>query len=119
MTDKHKNVKLTRISLGRDSVGYYISVIYEYEDERGFHELRVPRILLPIDENKFPNISVPDYSIGDRFSVMIDIGFGPAYIYKDTDKDTFIEDILVQEKIHRMTITEIENKLGYRIEIIE
>lgn len=119
MANNPKNVELTNFKLWRDNKDYYLSATYRYEDDRGIHELYIPKIYLMIKRNVFPTISIPDVGNGDWFTPMVDIGFGPACLLRGGDENQFVIDTLIKEKIHKLTINDIENKLGYRIEIIE
>lgn len=98
--------KLKRLELKKDGSGYYLSAIYEFENEAGVH-----RAIFPIELLNSPVISREDW----RCPGKIDLGFGelplegdPGYTIKT-----------IREKVHDVTIEEIEKKLGYKIRIVK
>lgn len=95
---------------------YFGKVVYQVEDERGIWEETYPRIRLPILQSTQPKIDIVHGIIGDIAT--IDLGFGELPLKMD-DTKSYAERKLVKEKIHDMTIAEIEKKLGYRIKIVD
>lgn len=106
-----KSNKLKRLELKKDDSGYYLSAIYEYENEAGVHRAIFPKIRLPIELLNAPVISREDW----RSPSKIDLGFGELPL--EGDPGFTIKTIC--EKIHDVTIEEIEKKLGYKIRIIK
>ena len=103
-----------------DSV-WYMELTYEYEDNRGKHRCIIPKAEFPIFQHKnpiLPNQSngVPYIECYDRSYLrekdVIDPRNGNIYNH------VYFVDILMEPKIRKMTIGQIENELGYKIEII-
>lgn len=114
-----ENAKLKDLSLHFDEFEgakiYYLKAVYEYEDERGIYELTVPHMELPVDDNCI--LTTEHASISTRcMNVWANIGFGNLRVKNDDDVPYFIKEL--KKKTHKMTVEEIEKKLGYKIEIV-
>lgn len=106
-----KESKLKRLMLGKDDSGHYLSAIYEFENEAGVYELIFPKIRLQISLINAPVISRDDWREPEK----VNLGFGelplegdPGYTIKT-----------IREKVHDVTIEEIEKKFGYKIRIVK
>lgn len=120
-----KNEKLKSVKLieEKDSYGaqkFYLDVTYEYADsEENRHELNIPKIELSIMTDRLPLLNYSFYS--DRSYLLedaIDIGFGELNILRNSE-NIFATDRIVEYNCKEMTIEEIQEKLGYRIKIID
>lgn len=113
-TPDHK-VELTDISLHCDVYGHYLSAKYRIEDNSSIRELNIPKIRLKINHG-FVEIKHED---GSCFTPRINMGFGdlPLDHYRDQVGVYFTEKVL-EEKVHEMTVDEIEKKLGYKVKIV-
>ena len=100
---------------------YYLRVDFDYEDEYGFHKGHVDKIkfnmsLIGVEFNEYYThqnakaifcVSSEDYTITEcSFDILT-----------DSNKRFFTIE-LVKEKVHEMTVEEIEEKLGRKIKII-
>lgn len=114
------NLKLKDLQLYKENDKYYLSAIFAQEDEIGFHEISVPKILLPIS----PKCSV-DTDIGATIfgvvynTVAVDFGIVRLHAEPFDDKRNFYTKKLISEKAHEMTLEEIEKELGYKIKLKE
>ena len=100
----------------------YLKLVYEYEDSYGIHELTIPQVEFPfgnrlnliyIHENN-PALRRPSIRLcteGDVTSVYL-------YDTKSDDGLVYYVDKIIKRKPKKMTIEEIEQKLGYKIEIV-
>ena len=100
----------------------YLKLVYEYEDGYGIHELTIPQVEFPFDnrldltyicENnpKLQRLAIRLCTVGD---------FANVYLYdtKSHDGLVYYVDKIIKRKPKKMTIDEIEQKLGYKIEIV-
>lgn len=100
----------------------YLKLVYEYEDSYGIHELTVPQVEFPfgnrlgltyICENnpELQRLAIHLCTVGD---------FANVYLYdtKSNDGLVYYVDKIIKHKPKKMTIEEIEQKLGYKIEIV-
>lgn len=115
---------------------WFMRLVYSYEDEKGMHKVIFPKVDFP-----FPTFSIPelckdnslhvDYSYSwARIMNNPDTFIAPLPIVKlqqDTDRlaksrgvDTpaFVFDIVTEPAVHEMTLDEIEEKLGYKVKIV-
>lgn len=111
---KTKLVSLTLHENKNDCPRYYLQAVYEVEDERGLHKLTIPRIALPVT-NGGPTITIESGHFGDEVAT-IDIGFGEVLLYKHEGAYAVTE--LLEEKVHDMTVEDIEKKLGYKVRVV-
>ena len=100
----------------------YLKLVYEYEDSYGIHELTIPQVEFPfgnrlnlihICENNpaLQRLSVRLCTEGDVTSVYL-------YDTKSDDGLVYYTDKIIKHKPKKMTLEEIEQKLGYKIEIV-
>jgi hypothetical protein len=99
-----------------DENGWCLRAVYKREDDTGIYEVTVPKIHLPTMNG--PVIKTP-ICICDRYSEppTIDLGFGDLNMLKDETGHLYYEK-LVKEKIHNMTLDEIEKKLGFKVRVV-
>ena len=100
----------------------YLKLVYEYEDSYGIHELTIPQVEFPfgnrlnliyIHENNpaLRRLSIRLCTEGDVTSVYL-------YDTKSDDGLVYYTDKIIKRKPKKMTIEEIEQKLGYKVEIV-
>ena len=100
----------------------YLKLVYEYEDSYGIHELTIPQVEFPfgnrlgltyICENnpELQRLSIRLCTVGD---------FANVYLHdsKSYDGLVYYTDKIIKRKPKKMTIEEIEQKLGYKVEIV-
>lgn len=89
---------------------YYLSAVYEVEEDDGFYEASFQRIELPV------HFGAPDITIsmawGSEVDRTIDLGFGALNIPKPFTKR------LVKPKVREMTMADIEKAIGCKVKII-
>lgn len=101
---------------------YYLRAHYEYEDGNRRAQIVYPKIHLPIINNALPIVSITDdLALSPMFSQeeYINIGFGVTPLEMDSLYPARSYYIVMEEKTRKMTLAEIEAKLGYKIEIIK
>ena len=114
----------------------FMRLVYSYEDEKGVHKVIFPKVEFP-----FPTLSIPVPSnepLSDRHycGTGVKISYTPCMfisplpitkLQKDTDRlaksrgiDTpnYAFDIVTEPAVHEMTLDEIEEKLGYKVKIV-
>lgn len=114
-----KNCNLVDLQLHKEELvknifTYHLSAVYRCENNCGVYEVEIPRIELPISN---------DFNMKNEFGFYgpcnhtIDIGFGDLTMISDEHGNKFYER-LIKEKIHDMTLDEIEKKLGYKVRVV-
>lgn len=119
---KLENAKLVSLTMNKTNrEGYYgftLTAVYKYEDEQGEWEATFKDIPLPITTDTLPEVSVRSHEefIDDTFipATYVNLGYGDQAVYH-----VFCEGKLIKEKVHDMTIDEIEKKLGYKVRIVK
>lgn len=114
------DVKLVSVELFYDdkytlSKMHYLRLEYRAETDAGVYRVICPCVKLPLMTD-----SMPYYGriVGDLDRETIDyigVGYGEQRIPKTTP-GIIIEE--VKKKTHKMTLAEIEEKLGYKIELV-
>ena len=115
---------------------WFMRLVYSYEDEKGVHKVIFPKVDFP-----FPTLSIPvpsNEALSDRHycGTGVKISYTPCMfisplpitkLQKDTDRlaksrgiDTpdYAFDIVTEPAVHEMTLDEIEEKLGYKVKIV-
>lgn len=104
-----------RIDKNEDSKQYYIIATYFQETDTKYvkHTIKAPLIIyedsLPVCEYSLPCI---DNYLGSTNNLIVNLGFGEL-------ENATIKTEVVREKIKRMTLKEVEQALGYAIELIK
>ena len=118
-----KNIRLISFEVYQENDNYFAKAVYRFEDEKGIWEETYPKIRLPINQYSIPAVNHTEtanyrgHIIDATIDSTIDLGFGELPL-EETDKCVLAERRLVKEKVHDMTIAEIEKKLGYKIKIV-
>ena len=106
--------KIRDVKLVQEGEVYYLNLTYDCEDEKSVYVLNIPRVELPYFDNPYINV------INDGDATNATIGFFGGVrlpIYKDQN-GALLSKVVIEEKTHKMTVAEIEKKLGYKIEIV-
>lgn len=113
MRDKYK---LKDLQLYKEEDGYYLAAIYHHENDKGIYEVTIPKIHLFIMKEPIMKIPLQRYGRYEE-APTIDLGFGDCDICKDKNDHLFTEK-LIEEKVHDLTLSEIEKKLGYKVRVV-
>lgn len=102
---------------------YYLRARYDVEDEFRKTEIIYPKIYLPVSVHKPPVIHMdgllPSPIFGyDIVPRIIDIGFGYLKLETDNLHDGYMYEFVKEEKAQKMTLSEIEKKLGHKIILV-
>ena len=124
-----ENTILDELMLYKDGGGrYYLHAEYIKEDDRKTSRLIIPKIHLPIVME--PTIGQTYYdSWNHPVKVEVNLGFGSLIAEKGDvfdpreDRsvdafDVFFAEYPIETKTKKMTLSEIEKKLGHKIELI-
>lgn len=113
-------LKLKDLQLYKEDDKYYLSAIFDQEDETGLYELSVPKILFPIAPNCSMDIDVGTTIFGASYDyVAVDFGVVRLYAEPIDNEGNLYTKKLISEKAHEMTLEEIEKELGYKIKLKE
>lgn len=105
-------VDLVDITLNKDGMGYYLSPRYRVENDNCIREIYIPKARLKTSWHKV-TVDLDTF----RNNYMCNLGFGNLDLYTDDNGHMYYETI-IEEKIHDMSLEEIEKKLGYKVRII-
>ncbi len=111
------DLQLHKEKLDTNAEVYYLSAVYRHETDSGVYEFTVPRIVLPISDDPILKRSTPGRTRYTWAYDSIDLGFGDLFLHPDEDGHIFYEKF-IKEKIHDMTLDEIEKKLGYKVRVV-
>lgn len=115
------DLKLKDLQLYKENDKYYLAAVFDQEDEAGFYEISVPKILLPIAPNCSIDIDVGTTLFGVILNDIVTVDFGIVRLYAEPfdNERNFYTQKLISEKTHEMTLEEIERELGYKIKLKE
>lgn len=124
--DKH-NVELSDIIPFKEDGNWYLKLIYKYEDEIGKHMVIFPKTSPPFTQRHIPDVNIkmtyderlPERPYIDCIDSMLlfDSACAPA-IERGVETPCSYFDIITEYAVNEMTLDEIENKLGYKVKII-
>ena len=100
----------------------YMKLVYEYEDNKGSHELVFPKVEFPFDTCNVPTVYDGSHLYIINYSNEAQLFKGVARIdigdIVHTYDGVYYVDKIVKPKVHEMTLEEIEEKLGYPVKIV-
>lgn len=139
MNELYKNVKLKDISLYPQTshdlneavIEYYLQLVYEVETDTEVREIIIPKVDLGLNSNSLPGLEINHFGVGTINEACIHLRHGEtlplhrtSVTCTDKNGDTvetqnaaWVE-IVKREKPKKMTVEEIEKKLGYKVEIV-
>ena len=107
---------LRSITMLEENNLFYLDATYDIETESQKFMVHIPRICVPIRKDYVSIRCETDFdSIYD--ATRINLGFGELNVRKDEDGH-FYTVTVTEEKVHEMTLDEIEKKLGYKVKIV-
>lgn len=120
------NVELSDIIPFKENGVWYLKLIYEYEDKKGKHIVAIPKAAVPFDQHYIPYINVTQsYGLSSEKTYIKCNNLIPIYdsvfelaTERGVKDKGFIFDIITEYAVKEMTLDEIENKLGYKVKII-
>ena len=130
---KMKNQKLDAASIWKNKFGtWYMKLTYAYEDEKGLHKVIFPKVDFPFETCSVPipyDSNCPGYvGVGILYTPIMCIKtIENARLAKGTDRlaeakgvttPEYAFDIITDPAVHEMSLDEIEEKLGYKIKIV-
>ena len=108
------SAELRDIKVFEENGRYFLDVSYIIEDKSAKSLLRIPRIVLPIKRNE---ITLNRGTCGGHEYLTIEEGNSQLYAMEDSNGECASKTV-IKKKIRKMTLAEIEEKLGYGIEIV-
>lgn len=121
MFENYYNIELKKFDVheDKDNEKLYLSLIYKAENNLGVFEITIPKVLLDISTKHIPRL-ISRSSSGYVFSKPENVlSTGKMVYFLDNDKNNSYMNIKqISKKIHEMTLSEIEKKLGYKIKIV-
>lgn len=117
MVGRYDKANLKDIKLVEKGGSYFLDVTYEYEDKDGIYELNIPCLHLPIYTNMIPPYRIDVRMVGPD-DLTVDLGFGDLKVLVDFETDTRYTIKEIKKKTRKMTLAEIEAKLGHKIELV-
>lgn len=97
---------------------YYLSAVYKHENNFVVSEITIPRIALPLNVITGFDIDLTARSFGDIPEYTLRLpGNHTLPVYR-TDKGIYYEEKIIKEKRQKMTLEEVEDALGYKIELV-
>ena len=118
---------LKKADIFREGDEWFMHLEYEHEDNRGKHLVILPKVDFPCSLLHTPNIDfcncMDTWGLEEFASIKISdrLNLHEGNITDPLTNKTinaFYTDIIVEPKIHDLTIDEIEKKLGYKVRII-
>ena len=122
MDNLEKNCFLKDAQIYIQDGSRYLKLVYEYEDSYGIHELTIPQVEFPFGNRLGLTYICENNPALQRLSIRLCTEGDVANVYlhnsKSYDGLVYYTDKIVKHKPKKMTIEEIEQKLGYKVEIV-
>ena len=107
------------LQLYKENNKYYLSALVNYEDNSGVYEMSIPKIKFPVGRNCVIGKTIGERNYKPYTTVSLDFGLGELYAEPFDDSGNYYTVTCVEEKVHKMTLSDIEKELGYKIELKE
>lgn len=118
---------LKKADIFREGDEWFMHLEYEYEDNRGKHLVTLSKVDFPCSLKYTPNVDFCNCMVTLGLSELASIKISESLNLHEgnvtdplTNKtiNAFYTDIIVEPKIHDLTLDEIEKKLGYKVRIV-
>lgn len=109
------NVSNEEIELYKEDNRYFFRVDFDYEDDCAVYKGHIEKIPFNFRLIRL-GTGYDDLTINKR--CVVNLGLKENMEVLPDDKSCFFTLTVVKEKIHEMTIEEIEKKLGYKVSIV-
>lgn len=108
---------LTKLELYQEDGLYFLRAEYEIGAKHRLEKYTIPKIYLPISQYPIVVHQCGEYTKNYPARHTIDLGFGELELCKDKNDNFYTMEVL-QEYPQKMTLEEIEKKLGYKVELV-
>lgn len=118
--DKNNIYLLEDVQLYKDdnlNNTYFFKLVYTFENDSGVYRLVLPKVYIGIPYRYLDIVTenVHNMKIRSRIRFMNDDSYH-ALLPDEHGKVLYTE--LISEKVHEMTLEEIEKKLGYKVKLV-
>ena len=116
---KRNNTSLKAAKIYYENGTPYMKLVYEYDDEKGVHEVTYPKVQFPFETDCLPNITYEGFSFDVSLSIIMP--YEEVMLFKGSDggfDEVYLVDKIIKPKVHEMTLKEIEEKLGHPVKIV-
>ena len=131
MSIMKRNVQLVEATAYTDDYeDWFLKLVYTYDDDKGKHQVTFPKVDLPFNQYSIP-CYISDQERGEFIDMANAYQYGNYYAMCHVRKEIVanpltnekldpctMADILVEPKVHEMTLEEVEKKLGYKVKIV-
>lgn len=116
-----KDTKLVNAKLKKDERGYYLRLKYIQETDSAISEIIIPKYRLNIWDDELIINHIPYHNL--LVEIEANIGFGSWPLEKGVTEHSDGKEVCysvkeLEKKVYKMTVADIEKKLGYKIEIV-
>lgn len=116
--DKFIDAELKDIKLVNEGKHFYLDMTYLVDTANDKKIVHIPRVLLPIRPDEL-ELATHRYCGVDYVKVGWRRGGEARYFDAIRDKEgVYFTETILEEKVHEMTLDEIEKKLGHKVKIV-
>lgn len=127
------NEKLENVDVYKEDDIWYMHLTYTCEDELGIYEYHIPKVRLsvpyyvPLVKENVANLTIGFNVVASRYIISpseLEVYEVPEFKFKDMNgvehscKNVYAVSVTLEEKIHEMTLEEIEKKLGFKVKVV-
>lgn len=115
-------IELTDVQLYKEGKEYYLRLKYRKENLNGIYEIEIPKVALGIRQNGLRINTVVEescyFGVNPRRFDRLDLCIDSMFAILDNEEGYRIKETIIEEKKRKMTVSDIEKELGYKVEII-
>lgn len=116
--DNETFAELTNAEIYLDGDEYFLRLEYDYENCSRNYKIVFPKVVIGIPTNRIPDF-IEEISTNHASKPGKYLTFGSEeHLLLPDEYGRYMYKIITKEKIHEMTIDEIEKELGYKIKIV-
>lgn len=110
---------LEKCELVEEAGQFYLKLVYIIDDDARIRRITIPKAKLPLNRSFVPEVSSEYRSIRDfNKSFFVRAGYDNCILPLESVEGVCYKEEILKEKTRKLTVSEIERKLGYKIEIV-
>lgn len=113
-----KKIQLESVNIYSEDGKCYLDITYNVETARKTLKFNFPRVIIPVNPKAF-TMRYQTSAGHEYFDLDIGVDCERYFKVEPDENGVFYTETVVKEKVEKLTLAQVEKRLGYKIEIVE